>query len=99
MPDPIFVIPGLVVAAVVASWLADVFRIPSILLLLAVGVLVGPVLGVLDPEAMLGDLFAPAVSVAVAIVLFEGGLSLRFREIAGSERILWSLVTVGVLVT
>ncbi len=99
MPDPIFAIPGLVVAAVMASWLADVFRVPSILLLLAVGVIVGPVLGLLDPEAMFGDLFAPAVSVAVAIVLFEGGLSLRFREIAGSERILWSLVTVGVLVT
>ena len=99
MPDPIFVIPGLVVAAVVASWLADVFRVPSILLLLAVGVLLGPVLGLLDPEAMFGELFAPAVSVAVAIVLFEGGLSLRFREIAGSERILWSLVTGGVLVT
>ena len=99
MPDPIFVLPGLVVAAVVASWLADVFRIPSILLLLAVGILLGPVLGLLDPEAMFGDLFAPAVSIAVAIVLFEGGLSLRFREIAGSERILWSLVTVGVAVT
>lgn len=99
MPDPVFVIPGLVVAAVVASWLADVFRVPSILVLLAVGVIVGPVLGLLDPEAMFGDLFAPAVSVAVAVVLFEGGLSLRFREIAGSERILWSLVTVGVLVT
>ena len=99
MPDPIVVIPGLVVAAVVASWLADAFRIPSILVLLAVGILLGPVLGLVDPEAMFGDLFVPAVSVAVAIVLFEGGLSLRFREIAGSERVLWSLVTVGVLVT
>lgn len=99
MPEPILVIPGLVVAAVAATWLADRLRIPSILLLLAVGVVVGPVLGVLDPRAMFGDLLAPTVSIAVAVILFEGGLSLRFREIEGSQRILWMLVTVGVLVT
>ena len=99
MPDPIVVIPGLVIAAVVTSWVAGLIRVPSILLLLGVGVVAGPVLGLVDPEAMFGDLFVPGVSVAVGIVLFEGGLSLRFREIAGSERILWLLVTVGVLVT
>lgn len=99
MPEPIFVIPALVVAAVLASWLADRLRVPSILTLLSVGVLVGPVLGVFDPAAMFGDLLSPIVSVAVAVILFEGGLSLRLAEIEGSQRIIWSLVSVGVLVT
>lgn len=99
MPESIFVIPALVVAAVLASWLADRLRIPSILTLLSVGVLVGPILGVFDPTAMFGDLLTPIVSVAVAVILFEGGLSLRFSEIEGSQRIIWSLVSIGVLVT
>lgn len=99
MPEPIFVIPALVVGAVAASWLADRLRLPSILTLLTVGLLAGPILGVFDPSAMFGELLAPVVSVSVAIVLFEGGLSLRVSEIEGSQRIIWSLVSVGVLVT
>jgi NhaP-type Na+/H+ or K+/H+ antiporter len=88
-----------VVAAVAASWLADRLRIPSILTLLTVGLVVGPGLGVVDPTAMFGELLSPVVSIAVGVILFEGGLSLRLREIEGSQRIIWSLVTVGVAVT
>lgn len=99
MLDPFFVVPALVVGAVAASWLADRLRIPSILTLLGVGVLVGPVLGVFDPSARFGELLTPVVSVAVAVILFEGGLSLRLSEIEGSQRIIWSLVSVGVIVT
>lgn len=99
MPDPIFVIPGLVVGAFAASWLADRLRIPSILTLLVVGLLIGPVFGVVDPASMFGDLLTPFVSVAVGVILFEGGLSLRISEIEGSQRIIWSLVSVGVIVT
>lgn len=99
MPDPIFVIPGLVVGAFTASWLADRLRIPSILTLLTVGVLIGPVFGIVDPASMFGDLLTPFVSVAVGVILFEGGLSLRISEIEGSQRIIWSLVSVGVIVT
>ena len=99
MLDPFFVVPALVVGAVAASWLADRLRIPSILPLLTVGVLAGPILGLIDPSARFGDLLTPIVSVAVAVILFEGGLSLRLSEIEGSQRIIWSLVSVGVVVT
>lgn len=99
MPDPIFVIPGLVVGAFAASWLADRLRIPSILTLLALGVLIGPVFGIVEPASMFGDLLTPFVSVAVGVILFEGGLSLRISEIEGSQRIIWTLVSVGVIVT
>ena len=47
----------------------------------------------------LGDLLAPTVSIGVGVILFEGGLSLRLREIEGQQRVLWLLVTLGVLVT
>lgn len=99
MIDPMVQVAGLVVAAVAAGWLADRLRIPSILPLLVVGVLVGPVLGWIDPDALLGDLLVPLVTLAVGVILFEGGLSLRLREIEGSHRVIWGLVTVGVLVT
>lgn len=99
MIDPMVQVAGLVVAAVAAGWLADRLRIPSILPLLVVGVLVGPVLGWIDPDGLLGDLLVPVVTLAVGVILFEGGLSLRVREIEGSQRAIWGLVTVGVLVT
>jgi NhaP-type Na+/H+ or K+/H+ antiporter len=99
MNDPAVQIAALVVAAVVANWLADHLRIPSILPLLAVGLLAGPILGWLDPDALFGDLLTPMVAVAVGVILFEGGLTLRHQEIDGSQRVIWALVTVGAVVT
>lgn len=48
--------------------------------LLGTGIVLGPVTGILDPQELLGDLLRPAVSLAVGIVLFEGGLTLRLSE-------------------
>jgi len=82
-----------------AQWLAWRLRLPSILLLLLVGFLAGPVLGVLDPDALLGDGLLPLVSVAVAVILYEGGLSLKFQELRQAGSVVWRLVTVGALAT
>ncbi len=63
------------------------------------GIVAGPVTNFLDPDLLFGDLLLPLVSISVAIILFEGGLSLSIadlREIGGVVR---NLVTVGVLVT
>ncbi|MCB2211471.1 cation:proton antiporter [bacterium] len=84
---------------VAAQWVAWRLRIPSILLLLASGLLIGPVLGVLDPDALLGDLLFPIVSISVAVILYEGGLSLRFKELPKLGTVVRNLVTVGALVT
>ena len=70
-----------------------------ILPLLVTGFLIGPVFGWANPAELLGDLLAPTVSIAVGLILFEGGLSLRIREMEGQQRVLWLLVTVGVLIT
>jgi NhaP-type Na+/H+ or K+/H+ antiporter len=97
--DPIIQLAGIVLLAVAAQWVAARLRIPSILLLLVTGFLIGPVFGILDPDDLFGDLLAPTVALAVGLILFEGGLSLRLKEMAGQQRVLWLLVTVGVLIT
>lgn len=88
-----------VVLAVGATWLAARLKIPSIVLLLAFGVAAGAGLGLLDPDELAGELLIPFVSMAVGLILFEGGLSLRLHEIKGNHRALILLVTVGVAAT
>jgi NhaP-type Na+/H+ or K+/H+ antiporter len=90
---------GIAVLGVGAQWLAWRLRLPSILLLLAVGFLAGPVTGFLDPDALFGELLFPLVSLSVGLILFEGGLSLRARDLRAMGASVWSLVTVGAAVT
>ncbi len=82
-----------------AQWLAWRLRVPAILLLLTAGFAVGPLSGVLDPPALFGDAFRPLVSFADALILFEGGLSLRFDELRGSGAVVRNLVSIGAGVT
>lgn len=72
---------------------------PSIVFLLFAGVVLGPLTGLLDPDALLGDLLFPVVSSAVAIILFEGSLTLRREEITDTGPVLRRLLTFGVLIT
>ena len=83
---------------VTAHWLAWRLRLPAILLLLVVGFVAGPVSGLLRPDALLGEALFPLASLSVAVILFEGGLNLRFSEIADIRRAVWRLVTIGVLI-
>ncbi len=81
------------------QWFGWWVKLPSILFLLLAGFLLGPVGGVLNPDALFGDLLFPVVSLAVAVILFEGALTLDFREIRGQERVVRRLVTGGMLAT
>lgn len=82
-----------------AQWIAWRFNLPAILLLLIAGILAGPVFTLLDPDLLMGDLLSPFISVSVAIILFEGGLSLRFSELKDVGGVIGNLVSIGVLVT
>lgn len=82
-----------------AQWLAWRVRLPAILFLLAAGFLVGPVFHAFDPADAFGPAFRPVVSLAVGLILFEGGLTLRFDELKGSGVIVRNLVTIGAVVT
>ena len=96
---PLLVIAAVFVLGIGAQWLAWRLRVPSILLLLAFGVLAGPVAGILPRETMQGNWLFPFVSLSVGIILFEGGLSLRLKEFREVGRSVVNLITLGVLVT
>lgn len=84
-------------AGFAAQWIAWRAKLPAILFLLAVGVLVGPVTGFVEPDALLGDLLFPFVSLAVAVILFEGALTLKFDEVRTLGTVVQRLVTIGAL--
>ncbi|MCK7549014.1 cation:proton antiporter [Marinobacter koreensis] len=87
------------VLSLFCQWLAWRVRMPAILFLLAGGIAAGPMFGFLVPEAVFGDLLFPVISLAVAIILFEGSLTLRYEEIRGHGKMVRNLVPVGSLVT
>ena len=97
--DPLVSLASIVVLGAAAQWLAWRLRIPSILLLLAAGLIAGPVTGFLNPEKLLGELLLPIVSLSVAVILFEGGLSLRAHELRDVGQVLLRLATLGAIVS
>ena len=83
-----------------AQWVAWRAKLPAILPLLTIGFLVGPVLGWIRPDVMVpSGLLYPAISLAVGLILFEGGLTLRIPDIKEIRTVVMRLVTVGALVT
>jgi NhaP-type Na+/H+ or K+/H+ antiporter len=82
-----------------AQALAQRFGLPSIVLLLATGVIIGPdALAWLDPQ-VLGSGRTELVSLAVIVILFEGGLALRIEDLRVQQRPLLMLLTVGSLIS
>ena len=96
---PLLGLASIVALGIGAQWLAMRLGIPSILCLLVVGLLAGPVAGLIDPDALLGDVLSPLVSLLVAVILFEGGLNLRVSEVRGVRKVVRRLISVGVLLT
>ncbi len=92
-------IASLIVLGIGAQWLASRLRMPSILLLLLFGFLAGPVVGVIHPDERFGSLLFPFVSLSVALILYEGGLTLRLAELRGTQKALLLLVSLGALIT
>src|SRR5262245_10845188 len=90
----------ILVLAAAAPLIAQVLRLPSILVLLALGFGAGAI-DALDPNALLGEnLISTVVSIAVGIILFEAGLGLNISKLTGSvARVYRRLVTLGILVT
>ena len=78
-----------------AQWIAWRFHLPAIVLLAAAGILAGPVFGFLDPRADFEGILRPAIGLAVAVILFEGGLTLNFSEIKDTSKGVRRLVFVG----
>ncbi len=78
-----------------SQWLSWRYRLPAIVVMSVAGLLVGPALGIINPSEDFGDLYRPIISVAVAIILFEGSLNLRLQDIKGLGRPVFRIVTFG----
>ncbi|MCH2123681.1 MAG: cation:proton antiporter [Pirellulaceae bacterium] len=102
----ILYLAGVPLLGILAQWLAWRFHFPSILLLLFFGVTLG---AFIHPDRLLQELASadktfgpqllfPIVSLSVAVILFEGGLTLRFSELKKAGSIVLRLVTLGAVV-
>lgn len=95
----LLLLSGIVVLGILCQWLAWWLKVPAILPLLASGFLAGPVFHLVDPRALLGDLFFPVVSLLVAVILFEGALTLNFSQVRSVASTVRNLVTIGAIIT
>ena len=86
------------VVATLSQWFAWWVKLPAIVFLLLAGLVLGPLTGWLDPDALFGDLLFPIVSLCVAIILFEGSLTLKFDQIRELQKVVRNLLTIGVLI-
>lgn len=94
---PLLYLATVIVLGIAAQWLAWRLRLPAILLLLAGGFAAGQWTA---PEEVLGtDVLLAIVSLSVALILFEGGLSLQWSQLGEAAPTMLRLVTVGVAVT
>lgn len=107
----IYYLIGVPVLGILAQWIGWRFRLPSILLLLGFGIILGQGFG-LNPDTILAEvvdanpdseigpkLLFPLVTISVAIILFEGGLSLQLSELREAGTPTLRLITVGVIVS
>lgn len=90
---------GIGLLSIFCQWLAWSVKLPAILFLLLTGLIAGPVTGWLHPDQLFGDLLFPFVSLAVAVILFEGSLTLKFDQIRGLTSVVRNMVTIGMLAT
>ncbi len=97
--DLIIWIAVIMMLGISAQWIAWVIRVPSILVLLVCGIVAGPLTGIINPDAIFGEILFPVVSLSVAIILFEGGLSLKFDDLHGQGAVVNRLVLTGTLVS
>ncbi len=82
-------------ASMVAQWAGWKLKLPAIVFLLLFGFVLGPGLGLLKPQLLMGDFLRPAVTAAVAIILFEGSLNLKLREVSDIKAAVRHIVFIG----
>ena len=99
--DLIAKIALIIAAGIGAQWIGWRLQWPAIVLLSIAGLLLGPVSGlvfatpIIDPANDFSDILRPAIGLAVALILFEGGLGLRFADLKDASSAVRRLVFVG----
>lgn len=106
---------GIVILGIIAQWVAWRFKIPAILPLILIGLAVGPIstLYTIDGTKLIepvwhpeynkglfpGEMLFQFVSLAIAVILFEGGLTLKRNEVLNVGPVIIKLITVGTVIT
>ena len=104
---------GIIILGIIAQWVAWRLKLPAILPLILIGLMVGPIATLYTEDG--NKLIEPIwngekglfpgeglyyfVSLAISIILFEGGLTLKRSEIANVGPVITKLITVGSIVT
>lgn len=104
---------GIIIVGIIAQWVAWRLKLPAILPLILIGLLVGPIATLFTEDG--SKLIEPIwngtsglfpgeglyyfVSLAISIILFEGGLTLKRSEIRNVGPVITKLITLGSLVT
>ena len=90
----------ILVLAVGSQVLASRLKIPALIILLPAGFTAGALTTDVNPQDLLGAAFQPLVSLAVAVILYDSGMSLNLRKLRGhTRRIVTRLIVMGVPVT
>ena len=105
---------GIIILGILAQWFAWKFKIPAILPLILIGLLVGPIAAAYFTEdgskwiepiwngekgLFPGEYLYYFVSLAISIILFEGGLTLKRSEIKNTGPVITKLITIGAAIT
>ncbi|GAB3048282.1 cation:proton antiporter [Virgibacillus ainsalahensis] len=98
IPSLLFEVMLVLLLGIGSQWVAWRYRLPAIVIMSITGLLAGPILGVINPEEDFGALYSPIISVAVAIILFEGSLNLSFKELRGMGKPIFRISTIGAFI-
>lgn len=104
---------GLIILGILAQWMAWKTKTPAILPLILIGLFVGPVSTLISNDGTKwlepiwngqeglfpGESLFYFVSLAIAVVLFEGGLTLRKKDISTVGPVIFKLITIAVIIT
>jgi NhaP-type Na+/H+ or K+/H+ antiporter len=91
----IAVVAAIIGIGVIAQVLSDRFQVPSVVFLIAAGILLGPeVLGVVGPDSF-GSALSAIVGLSVAIIVFEGSFHLRIQKLREAPTATLKLITIG----
>ncbi len=97
--QPLSTLVFTVTAGVLSLILGAKVKVPSILFFLAFGIMLGPEFADLIQPQIFRDNFPQYISLMVALILFEGGSTLKFSQYREISKILRNLMSIGVVVT
>lgn len=87
------------VVSSLCQWVAWRLKLPAIIFLLLAGIIAGPLLQLASPDEILGPLLFPLVSLSVAVILFEGSLTLKYRDLGGMQKVVRNMISIGTITT